>query len=77
MTKPGAYIIKYDAYSLEQKKLVKVSNKPITAFTISRDGAAIAFASADLSVTLLEANSLRVSNMVLKGQKLRFFFFFL
>lgn len=59
ITKPGAYIVKYDAYSLEQIKVVKVSSKPITAFTISHDGAVLAFACADLSITLLDAQSLR------------------
>ncbi|KAI8638978.1 WD40-repeat-containing domain protein [Parasitella parasitica] len=59
-TKPGAYIAKYDAYSLDQIKVVKVGNKPITAFAISQDGAVLAFASADLSITLLDAASFRI-----------------
>ncbi|KAK4512764.1 uncharacterized protein ATC70_003470 [Mucor velutinosus] len=57
VTKPAAYIVKYDAYSLDQVKVVKVGNKPITAFAISQDGAILAFASADLTVTLLDALS--------------------
>lgn len=60
VTKPAAYIVKYDAYSLDQVKVVKVGNKPITAFAISQDGAILAFASADLSVTLLDALSFKV-----------------
>ncbi|KAI7907685.1 WD40-repeat-containing domain protein [Cokeromyces recurvatus] len=60
ITKPGAYIVKYDAYSLEQLKVVKVSNKPITAFTLSQDGAVLAFGSADLSITLLDAQTFKV-----------------
>lgn len=61
ITKPGAYIVKYDAYSFDQIKMFKVGNKPITAFAISQDGAVLAFASADLSITLLDALSFRVS----------------
>lgn len=64
IAKPGAYIVKYDAYSLDQIKLVKVGNKPITAFAISQDGAILAFASADLSITLLDALSFRVSCII-------------
>lgn len=60
VTKPAAYIVKYDAYSLDQVKVVKVGNKPITAFAISQDGAILAFASADLSITLLDALSFKV-----------------
>ncbi|KAL9558123.1 hypothetical protein MBANPS3_001072 [Mucor bainieri] len=59
VTKPAAYIVKYDAYSLDQVKVTKVGNKPITAFAISQDGAILAFASADLSITLLDALSFR------------------
>ncbi|CEP16695.1 hypothetical protein [Parasitella parasitica] len=58
-TKPGAYIAKYDAYTLDQIKVVKVGSKPITAFAISKDGAVLAFASADFSITLLDALSFR------------------
>lgn len=61
VSKPAAYIVKYDAYSFDQVKVVKVGNKPITAFAISQDGAILAFASADLSITLLDALSFKVS----------------
>lgn len=64
VSKPGAYIVVYDAYSFDQKKVVKVSSKPITAFTLSHDGAILAFASADLNITLLDAQSLRVLTKV-------------
>ncbi|KAI9482956.1 MAG: WD40-repeat-containing domain protein [Benjaminiella poitrasii] len=64
ITKPGAYIIKYDAYSLEQLKIVKVSNKPITAFTLSQDGAILAFGSADLSISLLDSQTLKTLTKV-------------
>ncbi|KAI8992122.1 WD40-repeat-containing domain protein [Mycotypha africana] len=60
VTKPGGHIIKFDAYSFEKLKMTKVSNKPITSFTISQDGALIAIASADLSITLLDAQALKV-----------------
>ncbi|CAO0801481.1 unnamed protein product [Mucor circinelloides] len=59
VTKSAAYIVKYDAYSFDQVKVVKVGNKPITAFAISQDGAILAFASADLSITLLDALSFK------------------
>ncbi|KAI9365817.1 WD40-repeat-containing domain protein [Pilaira anomala] len=60
VTKPGAYIVKYDAYSFEQLKVVNISSKPITAVNLSPDGAILAFASADLSITLLDAETLKV-----------------
>lgn len=63
-TKPGAYIVKYDAYSLEQLKVVKLSPKPVTAFTLSQDGAVLAIASADLSLVLLDATTLKVLTKV-------------
>ncbi|KAG2206872.1 hypothetical protein INT47_007629 [Mucor saturninus] len=64
ITKPGAFIVKYDAYSFDQVKMSKVSSKPITAFTIGQDGAVLAFASADLSITLLDAQTLKVLTKV-------------
>ncbi|RCH79150.1 hypothetical protein CU098_000855, partial [Rhizopus stolonifer] len=60
ITKRGAYIIKYDAYSLERIKQVKVSKTPITAFALSQDGAILAFGSVDLSITVMDAMSMRV-----------------
>lgn len=62
ITKPGAYIVKYDAYSLDQLKVVKVGNKPITTFTLSQDGAVLAFGSADLSISVLDATTLKVNH---------------
>lgn len=58
-TKPGAYIVKYDAYSLEQVKVTKVGSKPITAFAISPDGALLAIACADLSISLHDTQTLK------------------
>jgi prolactin regulatory element-binding protein len=60
IAKPSAYIVKYDAYSLDQLKAVKVGNSPITSFTLSQDGAVLAYASADLSITVMDAMSLKV-----------------
>lgn len=58
-TKPGAYIVKYDAYSLEQVKVAKVGSKPITAFSVSPDGALLAIACADLSISLYDTQTLK------------------
>ncbi|KAG1308542.1 hypothetical protein G6F64_005962 [Rhizopus arrhizus] len=59
IVKKAAYIIKYDAFTFEQLKMVKVASKPITAITLSSDGAILAFASADLSITVLDAMTLK------------------
>ncbi|OBZ85761.1 Guanine nucleotide-exchange factor SEC12 [Choanephora cucurbitarum] len=59
ITKRGAYLIQYDAYSLDQLKRVKVSKTPITAFAISQDGGLLAFGTADLSIHVFDAISLR------------------
>ncbi|KAI8376356.1 quinon protein alcohol dehydrogenase-like superfamily [Radiomyces spectabilis] len=55
-----AFVCKFDVYSLEQQKMVKVSNKPITACSLSRDGALLAIATSDLSIILLDALNMRV-----------------
>ncbi|KAI8888490.1 hypothetical protein K501DRAFT_291621 [Backusella circina FSU 941] len=60
ITKPGGYIIQYDAYTLEPVKTVQVTKKQITAFCISQDGSVLAFASSDLSISLLNAGNLKV-----------------
>lgn len=59
--KKGAYIVKYDAYTFEQLKMVKVSSKPITAVALSQDGAVLALGSADLTIFIVDASSLKVS----------------
>ncbi|KAI7855953.1 WD40-repeat-containing domain protein [Circinella umbellata] len=57
----GGYIIKLNAYTLEQVQMLKISKKPITAFCISQDGGIIATATSDYTLNIFESNSLRVS----------------
>ncbi|KAI8370199.1 quinon protein alcohol dehydrogenase-like superfamily [Blakeslea trispora] len=59
ITQRGAHIIQYDAYSLDETRRVKVSKAPITAFAISQDGSLLAFGTADLSIHVLDAISLK------------------
>lgn len=44
---------------MDQVKVIKASPKPITAFAISQDGSVLAFGSADLAVTLMDAQTLK------------------
>ncbi|KAI8094597.1 WD40-repeat-containing domain protein [Thamnidium elegans] len=60
VTKPGSYVVKYDAYSFEQLKVVNIGAKPVTAISLSQDGSILAFATADLSITLMNAQTLKV-----------------
>ncbi|KAI9275107.1 WD40-repeat-containing domain protein [Helicostylum pulchrum] len=60
ITKPGSYVVKYDAYSFEQLKVVYIGAKPVTAVTLSHDGSILAFGTADLSITLMDAQTLKV-----------------
>lgn len=60
VTKPGSYVVKYDAYSFEQLKVVNIGPKPVTAVTLSQDGSILAFGTADLSITLMDAQTLKV-----------------
>lgn len=60
VVKKAAYIVKYDAYTLEQVKMVKISSKQITAVALSNDGAILAFASADLNISVVDAVALKV-----------------
>lgn len=63
VVKKAAYIVKYDAYTLEQVKMVKISSKQITAVALSNDGAILAFASADLNISVVDAVALKVINI--------------
>ncbi|ORX48294.1 WD40 repeat-like protein [Hesseltinella vesiculosa] len=49
-----------DPHTLEIKKTLMVSKKPVTAFCLSMDGSLVAVATADLSVSLYEATSLQL-----------------
>ncbi|CAO3616053.1 unnamed protein product [Cunninghamella blakesleeana] len=60
----AGFICILDAYTLEIKKVVQVSKKPITTFCLSTDGSVIGFGNADLSLTLLEAKTLTVLTQV-------------
>ncbi|RCH82378.1 hypothetical protein CU097_005289 [Rhizopus azygosporus] len=62
--KKGAYIVKYDAYTFEQLKMVKVSSKPITAVALSQDGAVLALGCADLTIFIVDASSLRTLDRI-------------
>ncbi|CAO3597264.1 unnamed protein product [Absidia cylindrospora] len=60
----GSFIIVLDAHTLEIKKVHQASKKPITTFCLSPDGSVIGFGSADFSISLLEASTLRVLTQV-------------
>ncbi|ORZ23073.1 WD40-repeat-containing domain protein [Absidia repens] len=60
----GSFIIVLDAHTLEIKKVQQASKKPITTFCLSPDGSVIGYGSADFSISLLEASTLRVLTQV-------------
>ncbi|KAM3578836.1 hypothetical protein VKS41_008631 [Umbelopsis sp. WA50703] len=54
-------IIKLNAHTLEIVKTKKISNKPLTAFAVSKDGSIGAFASSDLSIGVFDTINLQVT----------------
>lgn len=58
----SGFVCQMDPYTLEIKSKKRVSKKPITAACVSRDGGILAVTSSDLSIVLLDAISLRVSD---------------
>ncbi|KAI9023860.1 quinon protein alcohol dehydrogenase-like superfamily [Phycomyces nitens] len=58
--KPAGYVARLNAYTFETIKIHKVSKKPITAMCTSFDGAVLAIASSDFTITLFDASSMQV-----------------
>jgi len=52
-------VIKFNAHTLEIVKTKKISNKPLTAFSVSKDGSIGAYASADLSIGVFDTINLQ------------------
>ncbi|KAL0088233.1 hypothetical protein F4703DRAFT_1502010 [Phycomyces blakesleeanus] len=57
--KPAGYVVRLNPYTFETIKVHQVSKKPITAMCTSFDGAILAIASSDLSITLFDASSMQ------------------
>lgn len=55
-----AFLSAWDISTWSLKKTRTISQKPVTAFDISDDGALLGVASSDLSIAVLDANTLRV-----------------
>ncbi|KAI8060271.1 quinon protein alcohol dehydrogenase-like superfamily [Gongronella butleri] len=60
----GGYLCTLDHHTLDIAKVTRISKKPITAFCLSADGSILAIATADLAVSLYEANSLMLLTRV-------------
>ncbi|KAJ8663652.1 hypothetical protein O0I10_000900 [Lichtheimia ornata] len=63
-SKSGGHLLKLDAYTLEVISNVKISKKPITSFCLSREGGMAVVATADFSVIIMDATTLRVLHTV-------------
>ncbi|KAI7865622.1 quinon protein alcohol dehydrogenase-like superfamily [Spinellus fusiger] len=57
--KPSGFVLCLNAHTMEVVRVVKVTNKPITAVCISPDGAMLAVAASDLSIHILDASTLK------------------
>ncbi|KAI8990348.1 WD40-repeat-containing domain protein [Pilobolus umbonatus] len=59
ITQSASYVIQYDAYSLEQIKMVKLSNSKVTTCGLSPDGAILGVGFADYSISAVNTMNLK------------------
>ncbi|ORX90146.1 WD40 repeat-like protein [Basidiobolus meristosporus CBS 931.73] len=59
-----AFITKWDTHSWDRLGNCPVSRKPVTSFCISDDGKLLAFGTSDMSIIILDANSLRTLKII-------------
>ncbi|KAF8665705.1 hypothetical protein AX16_000157 [Volvariella volvacea WC 439] len=64
------YICKWDTKSWTVEKTRKISDKALTCFDVSPDGRLLGFGSSDLSIGLLDANTLAPFVTILKAHEL-------